>query len=155
MIYSSNRLKIYLDNCCYNRPYDDQTQLKIEIETKAKLFIQNLAAEKKIDLVWSYILDYENSLNAFSQKAAAIQKWQKLSIADIEETPEIIRLSNEIKKSGINDADSLHIACAVEAKCNYLITVDKRMINYNNENIIICDPVEFLRIWEAFSNDEQ
>ena len=29
--------KVYLDNCCYNRPYDDQTQLRIELETKAKI----------------------------------------------------------------------------------------------------------------------
>ena len=37
-----SKVKIYLDNCCYNRPYDDQNQLKIELETKAKLYIQDL-----------------------------------------------------------------------------------------------------------------
>jgi len=40
-------IKIYLDNCCYNRPYDDQTQLRIELETKAKLFIQQKITEHK------------------------------------------------------------------------------------------------------------
>jgi len=30
------RLKIYLDNCCYNRPYDDQSQLKVSLEAQAK-----------------------------------------------------------------------------------------------------------------------
>jgi len=35
-------MRVYLDNCCFNRPYDDQMQLKIELETKAKLFIQAL-----------------------------------------------------------------------------------------------------------------
>ena len=44
-------LKLYLDNCCFNRPYDDQTQLKIELETKAKLFVQNLIVKKEVDLV--------------------------------------------------------------------------------------------------------
>ncbi len=33
------RLKIYLDNCCYNRPYDDQSQLKVSLEAQAKLEI--------------------------------------------------------------------------------------------------------------------
>lgn len=33
------KLKLYLDNCCFNRPYDDQNQLIIELETKAKLFV--------------------------------------------------------------------------------------------------------------------
>lgn len=34
-------MRVYLDNCCYNRPYDDQSQLKISMETQAKLNIQH------------------------------------------------------------------------------------------------------------------
>ena len=52
-------MKIYLDNCCYNRPFDDQTQMKIHLETQAKLYIQAKIKEGAYDLVWSYILDYE------------------------------------------------------------------------------------------------
>ena len=33
-------MKIYLDNCCFNRPYDDQTQIRISLETQAKLYVQ-------------------------------------------------------------------------------------------------------------------
>lgn len=32
--------RIYLDNCCFNRPYDDQLNLNIHLEAEAKLFIQ-------------------------------------------------------------------------------------------------------------------
>jgi len=32
--------KIYLDICSYNRPFDIQAQLRIRMETEAKLFIQ-------------------------------------------------------------------------------------------------------------------
>ena len=56
-------LKIYLDNCCYNRPYDDQSQIRISLETQAKLYIQNLVKDKQIELVTSYILEYENGKN--------------------------------------------------------------------------------------------
>jgi len=35
-------MKLYLDNCCFNRPFDDQTQLKIQLETQAKLAVQNM-----------------------------------------------------------------------------------------------------------------
>jgi hypothetical protein len=34
------QLRLYLDNCAFNRPFDDQNQLKIKLETEAKLFIQ-------------------------------------------------------------------------------------------------------------------
>ena len=29
-------MRIYLDNCCYNRPYDDQSKIRIRLETKMK-----------------------------------------------------------------------------------------------------------------------
>ena len=29
--------RVYLDNCCYNRPYDDQSQVRISLESQAKL----------------------------------------------------------------------------------------------------------------------
>jgi len=146
-------MRVYLDNCCFNRPYDDQMQLKIELETKAKLFIQDLFVQKKLDFVWSYMLDYENSNNNFYQKQAAIQKWQSLAVVDIDETPEILKISCEIQKSGIKPADSIHIACAICAECNFFITTDDRVLKYSDERITICDPVQFLRIWGETSHD--
>jgi hypothetical protein len=32
-------MKLYLDSCCYNRPYDDQTQERIHLEGEAVLAI--------------------------------------------------------------------------------------------------------------------
>jgi len=147
-------VKLYLDNCCFNRPYDDQMQLKIELETKAKLFIQDLVIQKKLDLVWSYMLDYENSNNIFYQKQTAIQKWQRLAVVDIDETPEILKTSGEIQRSGVKPADSIHIACAIYAKCGYFITTDDRVLKYRDERITICDPVQFLRTWEETAHDK-
>jgi hypothetical protein len=46
-------MRIYFDNCSYNRPYDDQTQIKIAIEAQAKLYIQCLILEKKLELIVS------------------------------------------------------------------------------------------------------
>lgn len=31
------KIRVYLDNCCFNRPYDDQSQIKINLEAQAKL----------------------------------------------------------------------------------------------------------------------
>ena len=33
-------MRIYLDNCSYNRPYDDLSHLTVSLEAQAKLFIQ-------------------------------------------------------------------------------------------------------------------
>ena len=58
-------MRIYLDNCCYNRPYDDQTQLRISLESQAKLHIQDMIKDGKLELAASYVLTYENSRNRF------------------------------------------------------------------------------------------
>lgn len=52
-------MNIYLDNCSFNRPFDSQMQLKIFLETQAKLEIQKMIKQNKYDLVWSYILESE------------------------------------------------------------------------------------------------
>ena len=66
-------MKVYLDNCCYNRPYDDQTQIRIHLETEAKLYIQEMIKLGKADLVTSYILEYENSKIAFHTRNKQFQ----------------------------------------------------------------------------------
>ncbi len=68
-------MKIYLDNCCFNRPYDDQTQIRISLETQAKLYVQDLVKRKQIDLVTSYVLWFENSQNPYETKRTAIAEF--------------------------------------------------------------------------------
>ena len=60
-------LKIYLDNCCYNRPFDEQQPL-IVLETEAKLFIQSKIKQGLYALVWSFILDSENDENPSEER---------------------------------------------------------------------------------------
>lgn len=47
-------MRVYLDNCCFNRPFDDQTQTRIRLEAEAKLDIQQRVTEKQIELTWSF-----------------------------------------------------------------------------------------------------
>ena len=68
-------MRIYLDNCSYNRPYDDQSQMRIHLETQAKLYIQDMIRQRQVQLVTSYILDYENSKNRSIQKKNAIERF--------------------------------------------------------------------------------
>ena len=32
-------MRVYLDNCCYNRPFDDQAQLTVRLETVTNVFL--------------------------------------------------------------------------------------------------------------------
>ena len=82
---------LYLDNCCFNRPYDNQEILSIKLETEAKIAIQQEIKKKSFLLCWSYILDFENENNPFNERKIEIQKWKKIATYDIEETPNILK----------------------------------------------------------------
>jgi hypothetical protein len=43
-------MRIYLDNCCFNRPFDDQSQTRVRLEAEAKLEIQRRIKDKAIEL---------------------------------------------------------------------------------------------------------
>ena len=49
--------RIYLDNCCLNRPYDDQNNLNVHLEAEAKVFIQNEILNNTFELAWSFMMD--------------------------------------------------------------------------------------------------
>ena len=68
------KIRLYLDNCCFNRPYDDQTNLNIRLEAEAKLFIQNEIVKKNYELAWSFMMDYEISANPFYDRQVTFIK---------------------------------------------------------------------------------
>ena len=137
------KYRMYLDNCCFNRPYDDQSQPRVRFETQAKLHIQRMIFERKVELVWSYVLKFENSRNPFEAKKNAIARWEKLSSFFVNITDKIVADAKTITETGVKNTDALHIACAIAGNCNYLITVDKRLLAYRDSRIIICNPIEF------------
>ena len=142
-------MKIYLDNCCYNRPFDDQSQIKIHLEAQAKLNIQAQIRNGVYDLVWSYILDYENGKNPYEEKRLAIAPWKEISSFCVaEETEDILIFAESLASKGIKTYDALHISCAVAAHCEYYLTTDKKLLNTPIPEIKIVSPIVFVNEME-------
>ena len=149
-------LRIYLDNCCYNRPYDDQTQIRISLEAQAKIYIQRMIEAGEIELASSYMLIYENSRNRFEIKRKAIEQFIKDNTAfyvDERYSEEVEILANEIQRSGIKSADAIHTACAIIANCDFMITTDDRLLKYKSDKIMIVNPTEFIIEIGSANND--
>ena len=68
-------MRIYLDNCCYNRPFDEQTQLRIRLETEAKLAIQRQMRMGVLEYVWSDMLANEVDESKFWEWKDKIAPW--------------------------------------------------------------------------------
>lgn len=146
-----DRIKIYLDTCCYNRPYDDQTQLRINLEAQAKLFIQKQIVDGKIDLIYSFISVYENSQNPYSIRKNAISDFfSNASIYINEDNVEVVKKrASEIMKTGIKTKDALHVSCAVEGKADYFVTTDIRLLKYSSDEVRIINPIDLITILEG------
>jgi len=140
--------RIYLDICSYNRPFDSQTQMKVRLETEAKLFIQAGIREEKYLLVWSYMLDYENSNNPFDERRKTISPWKERADYYCPSSDDIPKAGRKMMELGIGEKDALHIACAVKSGCDYFITTDKRLTNKAVANITIINPIDFVREME-------
>ena len=143
-------MRIYLDNCCFNRPFDSQGQVRVRLETEAKLRIQERVVSGEIELAWSYMLDYENAANPFEERRTAVSLWRTLAIVDIVETPALLENARSLVALGLRSKDALHVACAVEAGCEYFVTTDdillKKLSRYTR--ILTVDPTAFVRSTE-------
>lgn len=145
-------MRIYLDNCCYNRPYDDQSQIRIYLETQAKLHIQELIKLRRVELVTSYMLEYENGKNRFMQKKRTIENFMNDNesyYVGNERDEMIAKMAEPIMQTGVKEKDAFHVACAIYAKCDYFITTDDRLLKFYTEQISLVTPGEFIRRMEA------
>ena len=139
---------IYLDNCSFNRPFDNQTQLKIRMETEAKLFIQDGIRDGKYAMVWSYMHDIENNDNPYDERRNSISPWKDIASYYCSSSDDIMESGRSIMGHGIRPKDALHIACAIRSGCDYFITTDKGLTNKTVENICIINPIDFVREME-------
>lgn len=138
---------IYLDNCCFNRPYDDQTHAKIFLETQAKLDIQENILAGKYKLVWSYILQFENDQNPYIAHKHEIRKWKNQANILISASTEVIARAKGFQTFGLHAKDALHCACASSAKADYLITTDRQLINVAKKitELNVVSPLTFIQ----------
>ena len=136
--------RIYFDNCSYNRPFDDQNQIKVWLETDAKLYIQKLVKDGTLELVWSFVLDYENSFNPFSDRRERIQAWRHLAVHHCGYSASIAEKTRSLMQFGLKQADASHLACAILSQADYFITTDKGVLNKNISEIQILSPITFI-----------
>ncbi len=140
-------MRAYLDNCCFNRPFDDQTQLRIRLESEAKLGIQEAIKEGRIELAWSYVLDFENAMNPFEQRRLVVSQWRTCAVVHTHETNAIRKEAENLVSKGLSSKDALHVACAMALECDYFITTDDNLVKKTTglKEIKVVDPTAFVR----------
>ncbi|WP_295390744.1 PIN domain-containing protein [uncultured Thiodictyon sp.] len=121
-------MRIYLDLCCFNRPYDDQTQVRIHLETEAIILLQEKVKRSECELIWSSTLDFENANNPYQEHRLAIQQWRRLACTVVIAEPSVIGRARELAASGLGQYDALHLASAIAGDANLFVTTDDRLL---------------------------
>lgn len=120
--------KIYLDVCCLNRPFDDQSQSRIHLEAEAILLIMSRLQTGEWTWLGSGAINHEASQTADFERrrriealTSAVQQFIPLSAADIAR-------AKALQTLGFKQWDALHLACAERGQADVLLTTDDKLL---------------------------
>lgn len=142
-------MKIYLDVCCLNRPFDDQSQDRIRLEAEAVLLI--LARIQNDDWEWvssDVVIDEIEQTPDTKRRNRVIQlnthanEVYRLSKTDVARAKELANL-------GLTSMDALHLACAESCKADVLLTTDDKLFHRARRlgeqlRVIVDNPLQWL-----------
>lgn len=118
---------VYLDMCCLKRPFDDQSQPRIRLETEAVLGL--LAAEPEtVRFVRSAALWLENEQNPVPMRAARVARWLGDAAPPVPDAVALTARTRELVGLGLGNFDALHVASAESAGADSLATCDDRLL---------------------------
>jgi predicted nucleic acid-binding protein len=121
-------MRIYLDTCCFNRPFDNQAQHRIQVESQAVLLILDQESQGLVTLVGSEVLASEVSAIQDEERRARVEVLTATASIHVRSTDAIRLRGHELEKLGFGGYDALHIASAEAAPADVLITTDDQMV---------------------------
>jgi predicted nucleic acid-binding protein len=135
-----------MDNCCLDRPFDDQSNLRVHLEGEAIKTIIALIEQRWL-LVSSQILEFEISKNGDVSREKELNLINALAHTVIKIDTNIAKRANEFELRGLQAFDALHLACA-EGNADIFLTVDDKFLNkariFQDIDVKISNPLVWL-----------
>jgi predicted nucleic acid-binding protein len=141
-------MRIYLDCCSLQRPFDDKSQPRIAVEAEAVLVILALCESHQLNLISSEALVFEiDHIPDQTRKDDALAIL-KIAKETVELTPELEALARRLRASGLKPLDALHLASASTSKVDYFCTCDdmflKKAKSFKGLNTKVVSPTELV-----------
>lgn len=121
-------MRLYLDACSLQRPMDDRTQPRINIEAEAVLAILHLVEAGHLELLSSEVLEFEIARIPDVDRQTRANDMLKLATEVLELTDNVAAQARDFAKAGIRPMDALHLASASGAKADYFCTCDDKVL---------------------------
>lgn len=151
-------MRIYLDLCCLNRPFDDQGQERVRAEAEAVIRILHRIEKGRDELVTSDLLELEVSANRDSRRRRWVQESLRHATLRVVGTQLERGRASAVSALGFAAFDSLHVACAEAAHADVLLTTDDRFIRAARRSsgklgVKVENPVEWIEHGEYQDNE--
>jgi len=119
---------VYLDTCCLNRPFDDQTQAHIHLEAEAVLLIMARCAARQWEWLSSDILDYEIAQTPDPERRARVALLARYAQRYVTVNDDITIRAMALETLGVDAFDALHIASAEAGQADVFLTTDRALL---------------------------
>lgn len=121
-------MRVYLDACSLQRPLDDRSQPRVNLEAEAVLTILRLVENGELDLVSSEALEIEVDRTPDAERRAAVRDILTLASETLRLGPEVESEAATLIGSGVKPLDALHLAFASRAEVEYFCTCDDKLL---------------------------
>jgi predicted nucleic acid-binding protein len=140
-------MKIYFDVSCLNRPFDDQIQPRIRIESEAILLILERFDAGDWQHIASDMTVLEIEAIQDSQRRERVAALLPLDDNILELEDRTLDRAEELQRRGFTAADATHIAVAESAEADILLTCDDRLLKRAKRTklrVVVANPKEWL-----------
>ncbi len=119
---------LYLDLCCYKRPFDDQRDERVRREAAAVAALLEAAERGRILLVRSPALLLENGRNPREDRRVAASLWIDGATVNVPLTSAVEARARGLVGLGLKPLDALHVSFAEAAGARALVTCDDNLL---------------------------
>jgi predicted nucleic acid-binding protein len=122
------QMRIYLDCCCIQRPFDDQTQPRIKVEAEAVLAILAAVQAGDASLLNSEALEYEVERIPDARRRNEVLAILALGSECLAVTEQVEAMAEFFEKRGMAPMDAVHLALASTNRADFFATCDDKLV---------------------------
>jgi len=120
--------RVYMDVCALCRPFDNQDQMRIHLETAAVLLIIGHVRSKSLTMIVSPAHDVEiAAIKEVVEREHLQLLLQEIGTRISFDLPQAQQRAEQLVQQGLGPADAAHLALAEQARSDF-VTCDDRLL---------------------------
>ena len=142
-------MRLYLDLCCYNRPFDDRTQARVDAEAVAVEAILEGVRQGADELWDSSVLEWENRRTPSAYRRAQVKQLRRLAQKRARAGRRERARAAELEDLGYDSLDAAHLSVAAFAGVGVFLTTDDLLLSRwrrlgEPRSLAVMNPIDYL-----------